>query len=117
LLEGASRANIAATRVFARGVVAAVATRLAPSRAARLALRAVLDNRSDIARRVFSYDEVVAMSPQTRVSLYCHSMMVVLLILLVGVVPRRGLGHHAGFLARVLRPGVPRAPAVWCRDT
>ena len=85
LLEGASRANIAATRVFARGVVAAVATRLAPSPAARLALRAVLDNRSDIARRVFSYDEVVAMSPQTRVSLYCHSMMVVLLILLVAL--------------------------------
>ena len=85
LLEDASRANIAATRVFARGVVAAVATRLAPSRATRLALRAVLDNRSDIARRVFSYDEVVAMSPQTRVSLYCHSMMVVLLILLVAL--------------------------------
>ena len=85
LLEDASRANIAATRVFARGVVAAVATRLAPSRATRLALRAVLDNRSDIARRVFSYDEVVAMSPQTRVSLYCHSMMVVSLILLVAL--------------------------------
>ena len=84
-VRGASRANIAATRVFARGVVAAVATRLAPSPAARLALRAVLDNRSDIARRVFSYDEVVAMSPQTRVSLYCHSMMVVLLILLVAL--------------------------------
>lgn len=85
LLERASRANIASTRDLARDVLAAVATRLALSRATRLALRAVLDNRSDIARRVFSCDEIVAISPQTRVSLYCHSMMVVSLILLVAL--------------------------------
>ena len=85
LLERASRANIASTRDLARDVLAAVATRLAPSRATRLALRAVLDNRSNIARRVFSFDEVVAMSPQARVSLYCHSLMVVALILLVAL--------------------------------
>jgi len=92
LLERASRANIASTRDLARDVLAAVATRLAPSRATRLALRAVLDNRSDIARRVFSCDEVDAMSPQTRVSLYCHSMMVVSLILLVAMFRAEGWG-------------------------
>ena len=92
LLERASRANIASTRDLARDVLAAVATRLAPSRATRLALRAVLDNRSDIARRVFSCDEIVAISPQTRVSLYCHSMMVVSLILLVALFRAEGWG-------------------------
>ena len=95
---------------------------LAPSYATRLTLRAVLDDRSEIARRVFAGDETVAMTPQTRASLYSHAMSAVALFILVGVFraedwkvdPLRIIQCYcAWFPAFLLHAVFARDPRVW----
>ena len=72
-----------ATRTFSS--CAAFVKASAPSRATRLAVRAALDDGSDIARLVFAGGETVAMTPQTRAVMYSRSMSAVTLFILVGI--------------------------------
>ena len=68
-----------------RLIFGAVARYLVPSHATKAALVAILRDDSAVARRVFSSDETVLTSAQTRASMYSHSMTFVSLLILVAL--------------------------------
>jgi hypothetical protein len=84
-IERASRRYIETTPTRARLIFGAVARYLVPSHATKAALVAILRDDSAVARRVFSSDETVLTSAQTRASMYSHSMTFVSLFILVAL--------------------------------
>ena len=84
-IERASRRYIETTPTRARLFLEAFARSLLPSHATKTALVAILRDDSAVARRVFSSDETVLTSAQTRASLYSHSMTFVTLFILVAL--------------------------------
>ena len=84
-IERTSRRYIETTPTRVRLIFGAVARYLVPSHATKAALVAILRDDSAVARRVFSSDETVLTSAQTRASMYSHSMMFVSLFILVAL--------------------------------
>ena len=84
-IERASRRYIETTPTRVRLIFGAVGRYLVPSHATKAALVAILRDDSAVARRVFSSDETVLTSAQTRASMYSHSMTCVSLFILVAL--------------------------------